>query len=202
MISIGDPALAGLEAMDSDIAISQSRGKQFEGKHVKGAAQHGDSVSISEAARDKHAQSAAPGAEKAADEQQPAKEAKNETQAIKAAIAQIAQESGTPMRGWAVGHYRKAFAENSEDLSALKAIFAARHGLQIPSETKDPLDPDPITDPNPIDPSDVPPTNEEDPTAGLDPNTEDPGAEDPLPDNGLGDPAEAARNQIIQDLIA
>ncbi|MDL2307895.1 hypothetical protein LJC48_07760, partial [Desulfovibrio sp. OttesenSCG-928-C06] len=56
---------------------------------------------------------------------------KNETHALKAALLQLSEETGTPMRGWALGHYRKAFRESgSDDMASIRDIFNNRHGIQ------------------------------------------------------------------------
>ncbi len=109
-----------------------------------------DTVSISGSARNKNVTAAADEESgNSATGKNGGGQFRNETQALKAAIQELAAESGTSVGGWGLGHYRKAFRNSEEgDLSAVRGIFIDRYGLK---ET--PAAEDPAVDPSDADPS-------------------------------------------------
>ena len=140
---------------ETDAALENARGaSKAKGKavgHQKNVfADTRDSVSISASARNKHAAAVAGEDGEAAATATTGTLYKNETHALKAALRQLSEESGTPLRGWGLGHYRKAFRESEDgDLSAVRGIFNAKYGIQPAPVVEDPvIDPaDPTLDP-------------------------------------------------------
>ena len=136
----GYSSIAGTDAtLESVRGASKAKGNSDKHRNT-GFSEEQDSVSISEKARNKHAASVSGGEDGSVvvtgnDENG----YKNETHALKAALRQLSEESGTPIRGWGLGHYRKAFREDTEgDLSAVRDIFYARHGIQKAPAAEEP----------------------------------------------------------------
>ena len=121
----------GVETSSILAAKNAPRGKNASAGKGNGAmSKTQDVVSLSQAARENYAALAAANGEEgntAALVNVNAVQYKNETKAIKAALQQIAEETGVPMQGWAVGHYRQAFAAG--DFDAMRSIYLARHGI-------------------------------------------------------------------------
>lgn len=134
---------------------STAKGKAV-GHQKNGFADARDSVSISASARNKHAAAVTGEGGESAATATTATVYKNETHALKAALRQLSEESGAPLGGWGLGHYRKAFRESEDgDLTAVRAIFNAKYGIQPAPVAEDPtVDPAvpvdpviPVTDP-------------------------------------------------------
>ena len=171
------------ESPVTQIARGQPHAKRAVEEKRNASPKAGDTVTLSAAARRKHAETAgleAETGEEGAALAQTIAAPKNTAHAIKAGIAQIAGESGLPRGGWAVGHYKKAFAAMGEDgdLSAMKEIFLGRQkggagAVIAPDPVTDPapvVEPDPVTDPDQLGGGD--PGAVADPLAGLDPDLE------------------------------
>ncbi|MDL2272763.1 hypothetical protein LJC23_07020 [Desulfovibrio sp. OttesenSCG-928-I05] len=144
-----------------------------------------DTATISEAAKDK---ANAAGKDKAGTYGNG--HYKNETHALKAALQQISEETGTPIKGWALGQYRKAFRESgADDLTAVRDIFHNKYGIQKiedPGETPAP----PLVDPaDPADPAGDPVEGAPDGELALEDN------ENPAAENTDGDAGTVTENE-------
>lgn len=139
-------------ALENVRGASKAKGKSA-GHQQNAFAGARDSVSISASARNKHAAAVAGEDGEAAATAADGVTYKNETHALKAALRQLSEENGTPLRGWGLGHYRKAFRESEEgDLAAVRGIFNAKYGIQPAPVAEDPaVDPsiDPAEDGDP-----------------------------------------------------
>ncbi|SBW00729.1 hypothetical protein KL86DPRO_11833 [uncultured delta proteobacterium] len=157
---------------ETDAALQNVRGASTaKGKAVghqkNGFADTRDSVSISASARSKHAAAVTGEDGEAAATATTGTVYKNETHALKAALRQLSDESGTPLGGWGLGHYRKAFRESEGgDLTAVREIFNAKYGIRPAPVAEDPAVPaDSVIPVDPVIP--VPdPTEGEDPSPG------------------------------------